>query len=46
VAPGHVKLMFTLDMPREVAEWLSARTIRESKNLEAVVIELLDDACP
>jgi hypothetical protein len=37
-----VKLTITLDMPREVAERLSARAIRESVNLEAVVIQLLE----
>ena len=41
VVPGHVKLTFTLDMPREVAERLSARAIRDGVNLEAVVVELL-----
>jgi hypothetical protein len=35
VVPGHVKLTFTLDMPRELAERLSARAIREHVNLEA-----------
>jgi hypothetical protein len=44
--PDHVKLTFTLDLKRELAERLSAQAIREQKNLEAVVIELLDDACP
>lgn len=39
--PGHVKLTFTLDMPREVAERLTARTTRDGVNLEAVVVELL-----
>jgi hypothetical protein len=29
VVPGHVKLTFTLDLPRELAERLSARAIRE-----------------
>jgi len=38
MVPGHVKLTFTLDMPREVAERLSA-AIREGHSLEAVVIE-------
>jgi hypothetical protein len=38
VVLGHVKLTFTLDMPREVAERLSARAIRDGANLEAVVI--------
>ena len=40
VVPGHVKLTFTLDMPRELAERLSARAIRDGVNLEAVVIKL------
>ena len=30
VVPGHVKLTFTLDMPRELAERLSAGIIREA----------------
>ena len=41
VVPGHVKLALTLDIPRELAERLSLRAIRESRNLEAVVIEAL-----
>ena len=41
MVPGHVKLTFTLDMPREVAERLSARPIRDGVNLEAVVVEIL-----
>jgi len=41
VVPGHVRLTFTLDIPREVAERLSARAIRDEVNLEAVVVELL-----
>jgi len=40
--PGYVKIMLTLDIPRELAERLSTRAIREGKNLEAVVIEILD----
>jgi hypothetical protein len=36
------KLTFTLDLPRELAERLSARAIREGKNLDAVVIETLE----
>lgn len=39
--PGHVKLTFTLDLPREVAEWLSAQAIREGINLEAIVVDIL-----
>jgi hypothetical protein len=44
--PGYVKLTFTLDMPRELAGRLSARAIREGKNLEAVVVELLTESMP
>jgi len=36
-----VKLTLTLDIPRALAERLSAQAIRERKNLEAVVIENL-----
>jgi hypothetical protein len=42
VVPGHVKLTFTLDIPRELAEGLSARAIREGRNLEAVVVDVLN----
>jgi hypothetical protein len=42
--PGHVKLVITQDIPRALAERLSARAIRQGKNLEAVVIEILDEA--
>jgi hypothetical protein len=42
VVPGHVKLTFTLDMPRELAERSSARAIREGVNLEAVIISILE----
>ena len=41
VVPGHVKLTFTLELPRELAERLSARAIREGRNLDAVVIDVL-----
>jgi len=41
VVPGHVKLTFTLDMPRALAERLSARAIREGINLEAILMEIL-----
>jgi hypothetical protein len=39
-----VKLTFTLDMRRALAEHLSARAIREGKNLEALVAETLESA--
>jgi hypothetical protein len=41
VVPGHVKLTFTFDMPRELAERLSAQAIRKGVNLEAVILERL-----
>jgi hypothetical protein len=41
VVPGHVKLTFTLDLPRELAERLSAQAIREGVNLDAVILEIL-----
>jgi len=46
VVPGHVKLTFTLDMPREVAERLSARAIWDQRNIEAVVIRILEQGKP
>ena len=39
--PGHVRLVLTLDLPRELAERLSARSIREGTTFEAIVIERL-----
>jgi hypothetical protein len=42
--PDHVRLTLTLDVPRVLAERLGARAIREAKNLEAVVIEILKAA--
>ena len=35
---GNVKLTLTFNIPRELAERLSARGIREGVNLEAVII--------
>jgi len=40
--PGHLKLALTLEMPRVMAERLSARAIREGRNLEAVVVDVLN----
>lgn len=42
VVPGHVKLTLTLELPRELAERLSAQAIRKGVNLEAVIAELID----
>jgi hypothetical protein len=39
-----VKLTLTLYLNREKAERLSARTIREGKNLEALIAEILEAA--
>jgi len=41
VVPGHVKLVFTLDMSRDLAERLSAQAIREGINMEAVILDIL-----
>jgi hypothetical protein len=38
----RVKLVLTLDLRRILAERLSAKAIREAKNLDAVVIEILE----
>lgn len=40
--PGHVRLVLSLELRRALAEQLSARAIREGKNLEGVVIDLLE----
>jgi hypothetical protein len=42
--PDHVRLTLTLDVPRALAERLSARAIREARNLEAAVIAILKAA--
>jgi hypothetical protein len=39
--PDHVKLVPSLDLRRDMAERLSAKAIREGKNLDAVLIEIL-----
>jgi hypothetical protein len=41
-----VKLALTLDLHRALAERLTARAIREGKNLEALVAEILEGAEP
>jgi hypothetical protein len=46
VVPGHVKLTFTLDLPRELAERLSANAIRKGVNMEAVIMEILGQDAP
>jgi hypothetical protein len=38
----HVKLVLTLDLRRALPERLSAKAIREGKNVEAIVLEMLE----
>jgi hypothetical protein len=40
--PGQVRLVLTLELRRALAEQLSAKVIRSGKNLEAVVIDMLE----
>jgi hypothetical protein len=40
--PGHVRLVLTLDLQRALAERLSAEAIRSGRNLEAVVLDILE----
>jgi len=42
--PDHVRLVLTLELLRELAEKLSERAIREERNIEAIVIALLEAA--
>ena len=42
--PGHVRLVLTLELRRELAEKLSERAIREERNIEAIIIALLEAA--
>ena len=44
--PGHVRLVLTLELPRAVAERLSAKGIRDGKNLEGVIAEILKAGAP
>ena len=41
MVPGHVKLTFTLDVARELAEQLSAQAIREGIYMEAVILDIV-----
>jgi hypothetical protein len=41
---GYVRLILTLELRRELAEKLSERAIREERNIEAIVIALIDAA--
>ena len=39
--PGNVKLTMTFDIPRRIAEQFAARAVREGRNLEAVIEDLM-----
>ena len=39
---GHVRLILTLELRLALAEQLSAKAIRSGKNLEAIVIDMLE----
>jgi hypothetical protein len=43
-APGKVRLTLTVALDRAHAERLTARAIREGKNLEALVADILEAA--
>jgi hypothetical protein len=43
---GYVRLVLTLDLRRALAEHLSATAIRSGRNLEAVVIDMLEGGAP
>jgi hypothetical protein len=40
--PGHVRLVLSLELRTVLAELLSEKAIRSGKNLEAVVIDMLE----
>jgi len=42
--PGHVKLLLTLELRRELAEKLSQQAIRSGWNIEAIIIALIEAA--
>ena len=42
--PGYVRLLLTLELRRELAEKLSERAIREERNIEAIIIGLIEAA--
>ncbi len=43
-SPGKVKLTLNVSLTRDQAERLTAKAIREGKNLEALVAEILESA--
>jgi len=42
--PGYVRLLLTLELRRELAEKLSERAIKTERNIEAIVIALIEAA--
>ena len=42
--PGHVKLLLTLELRRDLAEKLSLKAIKSERNIEAIVIALIEAA--
>ena len=42
--PGYVRLLLTLEVRRELAEKLRRQAIRSERNIEAIVIALLEAA--
>jgi hypothetical protein len=42
--PGYVKLPLTLELRRELAEKLSQQAIRSERNIEAIIIALIEAA--
>ena len=42
--PGYVRLLLTLELRRELAEKLSLKSIKSERNIEAVVIGLIEAA--
>jgi len=42
--PDHVRLILTLELRRELAEKLSLKAIKSERNIEAIIIGLIEEA--
>jgi hypothetical protein len=42
--PGYVRLLLTLELRRELAEKLSLRAINSERNIEAIILALIEAA--
>jgi len=42
--PGYVRLLLTLELRRELAEKLSLRAITSERNIEAIILALIEAA--